>query len=213
MFTARELPESFLKHVKSLEESYLSESDPIRQSGFGGGPHRWRQERKSILKAVVEDGDILDIGCANGHLLECLMKWAGEDGITLTPFGLDISERLVELARKRLPRYASHFFVGNAWNWLPPRRFKYVYSVYDCVPRDYLEEYTHRLLQRVVSWDGRLILGAYGSRSRGIDPFDLKGSLESRGFSATGLAEVGDPVVTRLVWIDSARNRLLPGSR
>ena len=35
----------------------------------------------------------------------------------------------VVLAKQRLPQYASHFWVANAWEWLPPRQFRYVYSL------------------------------------------------------------------------------------
>ena len=163
MFTDRSLPSEFLDRLKSLEQSYLAENDPVRQSGFGGGTQRWRTEREPILNAVKGDGDFLDVGCANGYLLECLMQWSNQRGITLTPFGLDISPKLVSLARNRLPKYKSNFFVGNAWSWQPPRRFRYVYSVYDCVPDEFLEEYSHRLLARVVEPGGRLILGAYAA--------------------------------------------------
>ena len=40
---------------------------------------------------------------ANGYLLECLMQWGSEIGVTLTPFGVDCSEGLIALARERMP--------------------------------------------------------------------------------------------------------------
>lgn len=82
-----DLPQDFLAQVASLEPTYLLHDDPIRQSGFGGGAERWRAERGSILEAVTGDGDFLDIGCANGHLAECLVVWASERGIQFTPHG------------------------------------------------------------------------------------------------------------------------------
>lgn len=203
MFTDRTLPDSFLQRLKELETSYLAETDPIRQSGFGGGPDRWRDERQPILDAVTGDGDLLDIGCANGYLLECLVQWGRDRGLALTPFGLDWSERLISLARKRLPRYDSHFLVGNAWDWQPERKFQYVYSVFDCVPEEYLEEYLHRLLRRVVSPGGRLIIGAYGSRTDNIAPFDIESFLKTHGFNPGGSAEGGRPPVTKFVWMDN----------
>jgi hypothetical protein len=68
-----DLPPDFLNRARSLEASYLQTDDPIRQSGFGGGSERWRAERSPILNAIESDGDMLDIGCANGYLLECLV--------------------------------------------------------------------------------------------------------------------------------------------
>lgn len=201
MFTDRKLPRGFLEQLEALEASYLAGDDPILRSGFGGGPQRWRAEREPILEAVTTDGDFLDVGCANGHLLECLLKWAGERGRRLTPHGLDQGVQLVELARQRLPEHALNFHVGNAWDWQPPRQFRYVYTMHDCVPLEFLEEYVHRVLSRMVCTGGRLIMGAYGSRSRGKPPFDIRAFLDSRGFPVAGTAEGGDPPVTSFAWI------------
>jgi len=202
VFSDRKLPASFLQQLKELEESYLAEGDPIRQSGFGGGPVRWRSEREPILEAIDEDGDFLDIGCANGYLLECLVEWASERGIALTPFGLDHGAKLIDLAKQRLSKHKSNLYAGNAWDWKPPRQFNYVYTLHDCVPIEFLEEYIQRLVSRVVCTGGRLIIGAYGSRSEGARPFDIEGFLESRGLSVVGTAEGGDPPLTSFVWID-----------
>ena len=155
--------------------------EPIRRSVSGGGAVRWRAERGPILDAVDSDGDFLDICCANGYLLECLVEWGRLRGVVLTPYGLDQGPRLIELARKRLPQYTDNLAVGNAWDWQPARRYRYVYSLYDCVPRDYLADYVRRLLSRAVALGGRLIIGAYGSRSRGLPPFDVPGFLRSAG--------------------------------
>jgi hypothetical protein len=74
-------PPEFIAHIRGLEAAYLRETDPIRQSGFAGGADRWRSEREPILCAVEGDGDLLDLGCANGFLSECLATWAGERGL------------------------------------------------------------------------------------------------------------------------------------
>jgi SAM-dependent methyltransferase len=202
MSTEARLPDSFLRELAALEAAYLTETDPIRQSGFGGGPARWRAEREPMLNAVDADGDFLDIGCANGYLLECLMAWSQERGITLTPFGLDQGARLIALARQRFPAFADHFFVGNAWDWNPPRQFRYVYTLYDCVPEEYLGAYLGRVQRRVVMPGGRLIVGAYGSRSRSIPPFDVAGFLRALGWEVAGTAMGGDPPVTVFAWVD-----------
>jgi SAM-dependent methyltransferase len=205
MITDRTLPQEYLDLIASLEQSYLENEDPILQSGFGGGPERWQAERSPILEAIETDGDLIDIGCANGHLLKCLTEWAGERGITLTPHGLDYGTRLIELAREQFPDYRLNFYVGNAWDWDPPRQFRYVYTLYDCVPVDYLEEYVHRLLQRAVEPGGRLIVGAYGSRSRGLAPFDIAAFLGSAGFAVTGTTEGGHPPITQFAWLDNVK--------
>ena len=199
----RILPRSFLRHIEGLESAYLKHDDPIRQSGFSGGAVRWRDERGPILDAIDTDGDILDIGCANGYLLKCLVKWGGERGLTLTPHGLDLGGRLIELAKGRLPKHACNFHVGNAWDWEPDRKYRYVYMLYDCLPLDYLSEGVSRLLSRVVAPEGRLIIGAYGSKSDSIPPFDIGGFLESAGFVVAGMAEGGVEPITKFAWLDA----------
>lgn len=193
------LPPAFLSRLRDLEASYLAEADPIRQSGFSGGPERWRAEREPILDPIHGDGEILDIGCANGHLLECLVTWAGIRGTKLTPYGLDCSPRLIELARRRLPEYADHFYAGNAWDWQPPARYRYVYSLHDCVPDEYFGPYVERLLRRFVAPGGVLILGAYGSRA--AEPVDLVERLTALGHTTLGQAVVGTPPVSRFAWL------------
>jgi hypothetical protein len=83
------LPPEFLSRLRHLEEAYLTSADPMRQSGFTGGAVRWRREREPILEGIEESGDLLDACCANGHLLECLMKWGNARGLEITPFGID----------------------------------------------------------------------------------------------------------------------------
>lgn len=199
---AGELSRWFSNSKRVLEEAYLKEDDPIRQSGFAGGPTRWRAERSPILEAIEADGDVLDVGCANGHLLKCLVAWAGERGRTLIPFGVDISEKLIELTRTRIPQYASHFWVANAWDWTPPRKFRFVYALLDSVPAELMGGYARRLFDRCVERGGRFIGGHYGSRSRKEEPIDVAALFESAHLEVSGTAHGGDPVITRFAWTD-----------
>lgn len=195
------LPAGFLGRLRNLEAAYCSESDPIRQSGFSGGPRRWRAEREPILEAIEGDGDFLDVGCANGYLLECLVQWAQQRGYHLTPHGVDFGPRLIQMAKERFPHLGSNFHIGNAWEWQPPRRYRYVYSPWDCVPEPYFGEYCRRLLDRMVERGGKLIIGMYGSRSRKIRPINLGGLLARLGFAVQGTAYGGTPAVSSFAWI------------
>jgi SAM-dependent methyltransferase len=201
--TPNSLPADFLDHLRMLEDAYCQQDDPIRQSGFSGGAQRWRDERSPLLTAVDTDGDLLDVGCANGYLLQCLIGWAQERGITIVPHGLDCGPRLIEMARQRIPNAAQNFHLANAWDWNPPRRYWYVYTLWDCVPGAFLATYCRRLLNQVVEPDGRLILGMYGSRSRNIPPIDLGRKLERLGFDVAGTTHGGDPPVTSFAWVDA----------
>lgn len=197
----RPLPPEFVGRLRKLARSYLASEDPRLQSGFGGGTERWRAEREPILEGVDRNGDFLDLGCANGYLLECLLEWAAARRIRLRPFGLDQSAELVARARKRLPAFAHHFFVGNSWSWRPPRSFDYVYSLADAVPAAYLREHLRRLHSSFVAPGGRLILGSYGSRSRQIPPIDVDGALADAGYPPEGSASAGAGPVVRFAWV------------
>ena len=197
------LPEQFLAELRNLESAYLAETDLIKQSGFHGGEARWRRERGLILEAVDKDGDFLDVGCANGYLVQCLSEWAREKGITLIPYGVDQGTRLIELARKRLPQYASHFWVGNAWDWIPPRRFRYVYTMTDFVPEAFLKNYLARAIKHYVQGDGLLIVGAYGSTSKNVPAQDITSLLKGFGFPVAGSATCGDLPVSHVAWTEA----------
>jgi SAM-dependent methyltransferase len=198
-----DLPADFLERMHALEATYLTSDDPIRQSGFGGGPERWRAEREPILQAVTRDGDLVDVGCANGYLLESLVAWGAERGLALTPHGVDIGPLLIAEARRRLPEFAANFEVANGWDWRPAHRFRYVYTLWDCVPPAQVGEYARRLLAQAVEPGGRLIVGAYGSRSRDTSPPPIGDVLESHGLTVAGRAHGGDPVTTAFAWVDN----------
>ena len=201
----RPLPPEFLQHLSALTSAYLRATDPIRQSGFAGGSERWRVERSAILEAVTGSGAILDVGCANGYLLECLMEWGKARDVALAPHGLDCSADLIALARRRLPKHADHFHVGNAWGWVPPRSYTYVYSLWDCVPPDYVGAYVKQLLRTTVTPRGTLIIGAYGNRSRGVSPAPVDSLLAGLGLTVAGSASAGAPEMARFAWVRAMR--------
>lgn len=195
------LPEEFLSEMTDLEEAYLASSDPIRQSGFGGGDERWRAERGMVLGAIDHDGSLLDVGCANGWLLACLVKWAAP--LRLVPFGVDLGARLVQLAEERLKPLGGQAWCGDAWVWSPPMTFDYVYTIANLAP----EGMEGALIRRVSQWvkpGGRAIIGEYGSRSRGIAPRDVAAMVRAAGFEPLGTVPGGHPPITVATWFDPA---------
>ncbi len=103
-----------------IEPAYLSASTPQGQSGRGGDPAGWEHARRLLLDAVPDGSDVLDVGCANGLLMESLVGWGIEDGKVVAPYGVEISARLADLARRRLPQWADRIWTGNAMTWVPP---------------------------------------------------------------------------------------------
>jgi SAM-dependent methyltransferase len=197
------LPPEFLAHLEALQARYLAESDPLRQSGYSGGRERWRAERAPILEALAGDGTFLDVGCANGYLLESLLAWSSVRGVRLTPYGVDCSAGLVALAQERLPAYREHFFVANAWEWRPPQRFRYVYAVWDCVPAERFAAFVGQLLAHATAPGGRLIIGAYGSRARNQRPARIEALLSAAGHRVQGSVSGGTPETARFAWIEA----------
>ena len=117
-----------------IEPAYLAAETPQGQSGRSGDAAGWEHARRLLLDAVPDGSDVLDIGCANGLLMESLVAWAAEDGQALEPYGVEISARLADLARARLPHWADRIWTGNAMTWVPPRRFDVVRTGLDYVP-------------------------------------------------------------------------------
>lgn len=173
--------DDWFDHVRQvLETAYLSHAEPWRQSGMSGPEGRWAALRKPVADCIDRSGSFLDIGCANGYLLECCMKWTAERGISIDPFGLDLSARLVELARQRMSKFADYFYVGNAFYWQPPQRYDFVRTELVYVPGDYERAYVVRLIQHFLKPGGRLLVANYMEGHPNPAAGMLPGSYASR---------------------------------
>ncbi|MBB6217888.1 SAM-dependent methyltransferase [Anaerosolibacter carboniphilus] len=151
----------FKENAYNYEADYIIYEEPWRQSGFAGPEERWEKCRKPIAELVTKSGTFLDIGCANGYLLECIMKWKFEIGINITPYGLDIGEKLVALAKERLSRFTDNMFIGNAFYWIPPMKFDYVRTELVYVPDELKKQYIERLKKDFLNEDGALLVCEY----------------------------------------------------
>jgi SAM-dependent methyltransferase len=149
---------------KRLEATYLESDEPWGQSGFSGPEERWIACRRPIAECIEKSGSFLDIGCANGYLLDCLMRWTAENEISIVPFGLDLSKKLVALARRRLPGFSSNFFVGNGLTWKPTMRFDYVRTELCYVPEKLAKHYVEHILKEMLVAEGRLLVTEYRSK-------------------------------------------------
>lgn len=191
------------------EAAYLAAADPRGQSGFWRDAVAWERCRRPIAAAIHRPGAFLDVGCASGLLMESVVRWVAEVGHAVEPYGLDISPRLAELARIRLPRWRDRVFIGNALYWEPPRAFDFVRTELVYVPHHRRREYVERLLGRMVAPGGRLVVCSYGSGRKPspcVEP--IADDLAVWGYAVGGVAEAADPetgvVVTRVAWIERA---------
>ena len=103
-----------------LVPAYLRADNPWGGSGKSGSHADWEYSRSHIAHAIDRPGSFLDVGCANGYLLESLVAWTPH---RIDAYGLDIAIELVDLARQRLPGWETRFFVGNALTWRHSRPF------------------------------------------------------------------------------------------
>jgi hypothetical protein len=184
--------------------AYLAaETPPWAQSGKSGDESVWETARRPIVAAIDRDGTFLDIGCSSGFLMESVQRWAAEGGCAVEPYGVDIAPELVDLARRRLPRWADRIFVGNARHWIPPRRFDFVRTGLEYAPPGRERALVEHLLGRVVAADGRLIVGSYNEERERRRNEEV---VASWGFPIAGWVEAQhrDPsLMYRAFWIDA----------
>lgn len=88
-----------------LAAAYLASDDPLRQSGFSGGRDRWERLRRPVADAVDRSGSFLDIGCANGALLDDVVSWCAERRVQVDPWGLDVSPEPVYVDAPARPAF------------------------------------------------------------------------------------------------------------
>lgn len=182
---------------------YLSSDNPRAQAGHSGDEARWRYSRGMIIEAIHKSGTFLDVGCANGHLIETLSEWLKGSGLTIEFYGLDISEGLVESAKKRLPYWQNRIFLGNALYWKPQTKYDFVRTGLEYVPIGRQKDYVDHLLNNYISQNGRLIIGLY-SEIRGSH--ELEETLINWGYNLDGYCEKSKPdnkvVSYKMLWID-----------
>jgi len=180
--------------VRTLERAYLLDETPQQGSGFGGDALAWRQGRRHITEGIVTDGTFLDVGCANGLLMESVAAWCAEQGLAVEPYGVDLSPQLTELARRRLPQWADRIWTGNAIDWCPPGRlrFDYVHILLDSVPAARQADLIRHHLSRTVRPEtGRLLVSDYAA-SPAAGHLSAADTLASLGFRCTGQSSGGD---------------------
>jgi SAM-dependent methyltransferase len=147
-----------------VEPAYLSAATAEMGSGHSGDAESWEYSHRPLLDAVQRDGTFLDIGCANGLLMQTITGWAAAEGRRLEPYGVDISSSLAHLARDRCPQWADRIWTGNAATWRAPRLFDYVRTGLEYVPTDRQAAYVDHLLSFLVP-GGRLIIGKYNEET------------------------------------------------
>ena len=177
--------------------TYLAADTPWGQSGKTGTAEDWERSRSHVADAIDRDGTFLDVGCANGYLMECLPRWTP---FAVEPYGLDVSPELADLARTRLPEWAHRIFVGNALTWDPPRRFTYVRTALDYVP----PARKRAFLDRLLGYSERVVLGVFNEHESERTTED---ELDAWAVPVAGRSTRANPwkpgMEYRVLWIDA----------
>ncbi|QUQ63342.1 class I SAM-dependent methyltransferase [Kutzneria sp. CA-103260] len=184
-----------------LRQPYLNASTPWGQSGKGGTARDWVTARRVVVEAIGGDGTFLDVGCANGYLMECVAIWTAEQGLDVEPHGVDIVPEFVALTRKRLPGWADRIHHGNALTWNPPQRYDFVRTGLEYVPANRREAFVKRLLNDV---GDRLVIGPY---TVDVGDEQTERALKGWGIEIAGRVELPheNPSGTRkLLWVDQS---------
>ncbi len=181
-----ELEGWYEEYRELIEQAYLAAETPWQQSGKSGNFEEWTRLRIPICECIEQSGTFLDIGCANGFLLECLLAWTKLKRMEITPYGLDMSARLVELARERLPQFRENLFVGNALDWHSPMRFDYVRTSIEYVPLNLRCDFLRRLLKEFVKEGGTLLVAQYRSTREDLTREWIDEYVRAMGFNVTG---------------------------
>lgn len=187
-----------------LGDAYLAASDPRAQSGKSGDEVDWRWSRELILDALPEgtrSAHVLDVGCANGYLMESLERWGKERSLQVEPHGLDISPRLAAFAQRRLPAWADRIEVGNVLEHAPKRRYQLVATGLDYVPPARRRESIERLFRDYLVPGGRVVLRP--ERVRKGEP-DLAEQAAALGLPVGGVLTREHPTsgdLRRSVWL------------
>ena len=175
--------------------SYLAADTPWGGSGKLGTGEDREYSRSLIADAIDRDGTFLDVGCANGYLMECLPRWTKH---VIEPYGVDISEELAALARERLPRWADRIWSANALTWEPPVRFTYIRMGLEYVPATRRRE----LVEHLLGSCSRLVIGVFNEQRDEHATEDLLRSWTVRVAGRTERAHREPAMAYRCVWID-----------
>lgn len=188
-----------------IEPAYLNGQTLQAGSGYSGDEAQWEYARRVVMEAVNRDGTFLDIGCANGLLMESVARWGAQDGYCIEPYGVDISAALVDVARTRLPHWAHRIWAGNALHWAPKRRFDYVRTGLEYVPPRRGVDFVGHLLSHAVKRGGTLIIGPYNEEP-GLD--SVADLVKSWGYRLAGRSQRPKPdprLSYKVLWL---RNEL-----
>jgi len=142
--------------------THIWESDSFnRQNGI--------EQHKRAIAFTNNMGYALDVGCGStGRFIDLLIE------NNFTPQGVDISEEMIKLARKKHPTV--EFFLQDICDWEMPRQYDFI-SAWDSIwhiPLDQQENVLTKLISSL-NQDGVLIFSCGGTEEAGEHKDDFMG--------------------------------------
>jgi hypothetical protein len=142
--------------------------------------------------------------------METLTTWTQEKRLRVEAYGLELSPRIAEAARRRLPDWVDRIWTGNVMTWEPPMRFDYVTVIADSVPKTARRDLVERLITRFLSSTGRLIFSIYVPRppEAPAEPPPASAVLKRFGYRVKGEAEarIDGELKISAAWLDVRRD-------
>lgn len=164
----------------SLQQFYDNVADKFSQTR-----KNWWQELNFITKYVKSEDHLLDFGCGNGRLLESLKEQekgindpdeaSNSEKLSERYVGVDISGRLIELAKKKYPGYK--FLAIADERKLPFKDAEFDAIVAIAVFHHFTPEMAKEALvelRRILKKDGIIIITAWFLWNKKYLPFLMK---------------------------------------
>lgn len=184
-------------------DAHLAAAAPRLGSG-SSDEAEWRWCRELALDALPPGKGphhVLDVGAADGYLMESFERWGKERGVHVEPHGLESSPRLASLASRRLPKWRDRIHVGTALSWSAPRRYDLVHAALDHVPAPRRRQALERMRRELLTPEGRLVLRADDIAA---EEADVVGQVEALGLEIGGVLTREHPIskaIYRTVWL------------
>ncbi len=149
----------------------------------------WETSRKFISEEIDHDGTLMDIGCANGWLLLCLMVWSGKN---LTPYGIDIDKKHISDSKSLFPEYENNFTLLDLRNFTKishlslPKKYDYIlWSVWENWDFSKSGIREVEMLKNSKTENGKLLLAFYSEGEKQYEASMQKiNFLEKSGFTS-----------------------------
>jgi len=148
----------YLKNQNYYLKSYWEDnngSNLYRPNGFDSLPE---DIYRAFAAEIDKDGEVLDLGCGNGLMLQYLMF---SSGYKLIPYGVDFMELSIKQAKEILhPQYAAHFVAENVVNYSFRKSFDFIFAALHHIYPDDRKEYLEKLKKNCKK-DGKIIFYEY----------------------------------------------------